>query len=678
MDQNQELFKIFPWNKNFEVGIELIDQQHQTLVEILNKLAMHLSQRSDEVVLSKVFSELADYAHYHFQAEEEIWSEHFKDDISLKEHQKTHSLFMEEVTELYDNKENKPLDDVIFNIVSFLAKWLAYHILDTDTRMAKTVKLLQKGESLQEAKAHADNEMNSSQVMVDTVLSMYDSLSTRTLDLLREKSLRLKAEASLQKSEERWKFILEGGVENVWDWDIENSDMQTSDNKRGLFDIVNKGLQYDKSALIHPADIDTVKHDLQAHLDGKSEFYVNKHRVLRDQGGWAWILSRGKVVSRNEDGTALRMVGTHTDVTERELAALIFKNSSQAVFVCDANHFIISVNPTFTKITGYQEKDVLGKNPSILASGEHDSDFYDAMWAALNSKGSWQGEIYDKKANGEVYPLSMNIKAIYDTHGELDYYFTMFHDLSKEKQQLAEKQRQEAYLIQQSRMAQMGEMISMIAHQWRQPLSAITSIAMNIKFKLLMEEGLDEETKEYFTEKLNSIDNLVKNLSIIVDDFRTFYKPNKALDEVRLSDVIMKTFKIIGPSLKSDHIEIIEHYNDNTPIFIYENEMIQVILNILKNAHDNFKDKNIPNPKIEITSEKRDDKITLNICDNGGGIPEDILTQVFDPYFSTKDQKNGTGLGLYMSKKIVEDHHNGLFSVHNQEDGCCFNISIKI
>ncbi len=270
-------FEIFPWNKNFETGIELIDEQHKQLVHILNKLAAHLANNSDEDLLNKIFDELAGYADYHFKAEEQIWSAHFKDDDWLVNHEHTHESFIDKVIALKKEENDRPLDDVIQEIISFLAQWLAYHILESDKRMAKVVLAMESGDSLEQAKIRANKEMSGSmQVLINTVLTMYDSLSTRTLDLMREKTLRMQAEEDLSRSEERWQFILEGGAEGVWDWDI----TPHSKEEFPLFEIVgNKKKDVKQRSNIHPADRIRVEQDLQTHLDGKTEFYINKPEI---------------------------------------------------------------------------------------------------------------------------------------------------------------------------------------------------------------------------------------------------------------------------------------------------------------------------------------------------------------------------------------------------------------
>ena len=192
-------------------------------------------------------------------------------------------------------------------------------------------------------------------------------------------------------------------------------------------------------------------------------------------------------------------------------------------------------------------------------------------------------------------------------------------------------------------------------------------------------ENFDLQLKEeaqkyeaYINNGLGTINELVQNLTTTIDDFRYFYKPNKKSVAINLKKVILKSLNIIKASLINNNIKIIEEYNSKEKIELYSNEMMQVILNILKNSQDNFQEKEIKNPCIKITTENR----TISICDNGGGIPEDIIEKIFDPYFSTKDEKNVTGLGLYMSKTIIEKHHGGILHVENKDDGVCFAIEI--
>lgn len=360
----------------------------------------------------------------------------------------------------------------------------------------------------------------------------------------------------------------------------------------------------------------------------------------------------------------------------------IFDMTTDGIAIVDLKTNFLFVNYAFSEITGYDKKKLYGIAffDMVLPSFK---DEITTVISEIFEKGLYQH--FEKRCSIETYQTIetiINMKIMPDKKSMM----IVVKDVTKESQYKKEKEEQERQLLQQSRMAQMGEMISMIAHQWRQPLSSIAATSIDLVLKIELDE-YDLETeegreacKECFLERLENIEEYTQNLTTTINDFRNFYKPNKKSELVKIEDVVSKTLKIIDHSLKKDSINIIYDYQYNEPIELYDGEVMQVVLNILKNAQDNFKEKEIKNPMIKITTKDR----SLTICDNGGGIPEKIMENIFDPYFSTKDEKNGTGLGLYMSKIIIEDHHNGSLLVSNIENedgegkGVCFEMKIGL
>lgn len=254
----------------------------------------------------------------------------------------------------------------------------------------------------------------------------------------------------------------------------------------------------------------------------------------------------------------------------------------------------------------------------------------------------------------------------------------------KIKEAVAENRDKDKYILQQSRQAQMGEMISMIAHQWRQPLSAISTVIAGLKLKQVLNkfdlttpEGREEHNKNLIT-SFEKIDQYVKFLTSTIDDFRNFFKPNKKKEEVLLIDLVNKTIAIINKAFEVNKIEIKIDNKSQRKVNTYANEVMQVILNILKNSEDIFKDKDIENSKINIKIYSDEQSEIIEIQDNAGGIPEDIIEHIFDPYFSTKTEKNGSGLGLHMSKTIIEGHCKGKIVASNINNGAMFKIILKV
>ncbi|RXJ88613.1 nodulation protein V [Arcobacter sp. CECT 8983] len=242
---------------------------------------------------------------------------------------------------------------------------------------------------------------------------------------------------------------------------------------------------------------------------------------------------------------------------------------------------------------------------------------------------------------------------------------------NKEKQKIMEAQ---------SRFAAMGEMISMIAHQWRQPLASIGTASFNLKYKLNSEKydlttqkGRDEQT-DFFSKKLDEIEFYVQNLTTTIDDFRNFYRTDKKLSKTCIENPIKNSLKILQKDLQTNNISINLDLKSKKLINIYENEITHVFLNIIKNAADKFLEKQIVDAEIKIITSDLEDKVKVEIIDNGGIIEKENLDIIFEPYYSTKKEKNGTGIGLYMSKTIIENNHDGKIVVENTNDGVCFSI----
>ncbi|MBP6714644.1 MAG: transporter substrate-binding domain-containing protein [Aliarcobacter sp.] len=241
------------------------------------------------------------------------------------------------------------------------------------------------------------------------------------------------------------------------------------------------------------------------------------------------------------------------------------------------------------------------------------------------------------------------------------------NEINKNLESLVEEKSQELLqkeniLNHQSKMAAMGEMIENIAHQWRQPLSVISTVATGAKLKKEMGLLNDDD----FYETMNIINNSSQHLSNTIDDFRNFFNNDK---EVVLFDInipIEKVLYLISTKLKNRNITIVKNCKE-TFVTGLENEFIQVILNIINNSINAFEDKNNTHKFIFIDAYKENNKVMIKIKDNAGGIKENIIDRVFEPYFTTKHKSQGTGIGLYMSLEIINKHMNGNLTVSNEE-----------
>lgn len=239
--------------------------------------------------------------------------------------------------------------------------------------------------------------------------------------------------------------------------------------------------------------------------------------------------------------------------------------------------------------------------------------------------------------------------------------------ISEGVKQLREK---DHMIIKQSRQAAMGEMIGNIAHQWRQPLNSIGVIVQNIEDAY----NYDELTKEYMVEKINNVMTLLSYMSHTIDDFRNFFKPDKEKQSFSIAESVRSSLSFMDANFSHNNIKVDVDVVEDIKIWGYPNEYAQVLLNILNNARDIIKEREIKYGEIKIRVNASYSRSVVEIEDNGGGIRPDVIEKIFEPYFTTKEM--GTGLGLYMSKMIVEKNMGGELKVENRGDGAVFTLLI--
>ena len=238
----------------------------------------------------------------------------------------------------------------------------------------------------------------------------------------------------------------------------------------------------------------------------------------------------------------------------------------------------------------------------------------------------------------------------------------------------SELDKKEEILMVQSRHAAMGEMIGIIAHQWRQPISTISLEAGN----MLASIELESVNLEEFKDNASSIIDQTVHISKTIDDFRNFFRPSREKTMTKLENVVADTKKILEPSLKTYGVQLETEILNTQSIMCHPRELIHVYINLIKNARDVFVERCIEQRKVKITIDSDDKYLISTVCDNAGGIDEELQDKLFDLYFSTKGGDNGLGLGLYISKIILENHLHGSISIQNSDEGACFTIKIPI
>jgi signal transduction histidine kinase len=243
---------------------------------------------------------------------------------------------------------------------------------------------------------------------------------------------------------------------------------------------------------------------------------------------------------------------------------------------------------------------------------------------------------------------------------------------AKVQEEVDKNREKDHLLILQSRQAAMGEMIGNIAHQWRQPLTAISLLVQDLGECYVY----GDFTKEYLDTTISNALKVIQHMSHTIDDFRNFFNQEKEKKAFSVGEVVARSLSFIESSLRFNNIAVEVDVDDNLLAFGFPNEFSQALINIIGNAKEAFRERKISEPLLRIQGGREGKKAVVTITDNAGGISEQIIDKIFEPYFTTRSLENGTGLGLYMSKTIIEKNMDGKLTASNVEGGACFRIVI--
>ncbi|TAN42513.1 MAG: PAS domain-containing sensor histidine kinase [Nitrospirae bacterium] len=399
--------------------------------------------------------------------------------------------------------------------------------------------------------------------------------------------------------------------------------------------------------------------------------------------------------------------------TEREQFFKFFVTSADLMLIADPNGAFIRTNPACTETLGYSEAELVSKPFIDFVHPDDKQATLDEMARQLR-KGftlnfenryickdgslrwlSWRAAY--NITEGITYATARDVTELKTMQAALHRRTLQLEDLAESlekrvREEVEERRRNEHILIQQSKMAAMGEMIGAIAHQWRQPLNVLGLLVQSIGD--LYDYG--ELNKQRITEVVNKSMGQIRFMSRTIDDFRNFFSPSKDKTEFDLSLAVADVLTLVAAQLKEHNITTklngkpFVDTRDSVAcgelmVTTYKNEFEQVILNIINNAKDAIMEKrnNLQgellynyNGAIEVTLSKEQERTVIRIEDNGGGIPEGTMNRIFEPYFTTKPEGKGTGIGLYMAKIIIEKNIGGKLSVKNTGKGAEFTIEV--
>ncbi len=337
----------------------------------------------------------------------------------------------------------------------------------------------------------------------------------------------------------------------------------------------------------------------------------------------------------------------------------------------DLEGIITDASDAFCNLSGYTKSELIGNPHNIVRHPEMPKSVFEEMWRKLKNEEKWQGEVKNLAKDGSYYWVNAIISPEYNINNKLIGFIAVREDISSKK----EFESQQKLMIEQSKLAAMGEMIGNIAHQWRQPLSVISSASTSVILR--KEMNIDISDKDLINDLL-MINNQTQYLSETINTFRDFLKNDKRIENAVLQDKIEEVSRIVKGTLHSKGIDLILNFDKEKPISmsLITGELPQVLINILNNAKDALMENNVENSWIKVNLLEKEKDVIISIEDNAGGIPENIISKIFEPYFTTKNQSLGTGLGLYMSYKIINESLGGKLYVENTKNGAKFFIKL--
>jgi len=427
---------------------------------------------------------------------------------------------------------------------------------------------------------------------------------------------------------------------------------------------------------IYKDDLNHVIEEVKNGQEAKSAFFRHEpYRIVTKNGELKWVLDY-TVLDKDIDGNVSHFLGYIIDITneqenekilqaQKEEFEAIFKYSKDGIAIVDLETNFLDFNDAYLELTGFTREELLTKSCAVLTTPEYKERNKELIAKVIATGNPENFEKVCIVKDGKRIVTNMSVSLLPDKKRLL----LVTKDVTNLK-----------LLEEQTKLASMGEMIGNIAHQWRQPLSVISTNATG----LIMQQEYGMLNDEKLVEACNQINHNAQYLSKTIDDFRNFIKGDVDFSFVNVSEVINESLNILKGNISNNYINIVLSIEDDMIISANKNELEQAFVNIVNNSKDVLVEKIPEGDRVIFISTKRLDSknLELKIVDNGGGIPMDIIDKIFEPYFTTKHQSQGTGLGLSMVAKIIRERHNQLLSVHNEEfeylgkkyTGACFEI----
>ena len=502
------------------------------------------------------------------------------------------------------------------------------------------------------------------------------------------------------KSLEHWKKRFELAIiasnDGLWDINFKSGKIYFSDAWLNMFFYEKDEIKdFDTwFSLIHKDDKIKVKILFDKVFSKENDSILCEYRLKTKHNTYKWVLARGKTFL-DENGDIERMLMMSMDIDKNKIMKkelsdvnLLVEDGKIVIFKVLNNEYLsFSYISNSIKNYDYKKSDFENNKLSLfdLIFEEDINEIKNIIQEALvKDLNDFTFVCRMKTPKNEIKWISCRSILLKDHSGKVSHFYGYINDITKIKVsqedlkikvkiELEKNRKKDAILIQQSKLAAMGEMLGSISHQWRQPLNNVSLI---LQFLQDNYKSSDSKTIDKFMSRANKH---IEYMSVTIDDFRDFYKPSKVKNDFYLNDCISSLLFIIQSEFEYQNINIITDIK-KLHLNTYENELKQVILNILNNAKDAIllkKEKFSFEAYIKIESIITDSEIIIKISNNGGEIEDEIMQRIFEPYFTTKFESAGTGIGLYMSKTIIETNMKAFLKVKNIKDGVEFSIIFK-
>ena len=343
--------------------------------------------------------------------------------------------------------------------------------------------------------------------------------------------------------------------------------------------------------------------------------------------------------------------------------------NSNIVSKTDINGIITFVNDEFCNLFGFTKDELIGKNHNIIRHPDTPKENFQTLWNTILNKEVHKATVKNLSKSGKDIYLNTTIIPILDEKEEnIVEFVAIRYDITNEVMLQKELEEKQKIIFLQSRMASLGQMLANIAHQWRQPLTELNLSLFNLK------KAFENENKKEIENLYSNSKNLILGMSSTIDDFTNFFAPKKQKEAFLINQSINEALKILNRVLEEENISIKFDIVKDLEIFGLKNELTQVLLNLINNSKDAFVQKNITKKEIVFKTYKKDDFIVFEYIDNAQGLNKELFDKIYEPYFTTKHQSSGTGLGLFICKIIIENSFKGEIMHENISNGLKFTL----